>query len=254
MKIIDQGYEIISLPDSLLQAIEAAGRTCYKSENKIGCSIPEDKWKIKDCPENLATFDAVNLQYHHDCLKCSKHSSHKFTKMLLDRGHHAMLEFGDIIVRFVTNRGVTHELVRHRLCSFAQESTRYVRYDGKMEFIRPVWCSEAVIGIFECPQIAWHKATKQECLEMAWVNDMVYLEQRYQKYLQDGWRPEQAREVLPNSLKTEIVVKGNIREWRHCLTLRTSKKAHPQIRSLLTPLLKELQQKIPILFDDIKET
>jgi thymidylate synthase (FAD) len=72
--------------------------------------------------------------------------------------------------------------------------------------------------------------------------------------LSGDWRPEQAREVLPNSLKTEIVVKANIREWRHCLTLRTSKKAHPQIRSLLTPLLKELQQKIPILFDDIKET
>jgi thymidylate synthase (FAD) len=249
MKIIDQGYEIISLPDSLLQAIEAAGRTCYKSENKIGCSIPEDKWKIKDCPENLATFDAVNLQYHHDCLKCSKHSSHKFTKMLLDRGHHAMLEFGDITVRFVTNRGVTHELVRHRLFSFAQESTRYVNYKGGMEFIRPVWITQSYAYTAFLPEDLWRCDGKNP--EHVFVSACIKAEMTYDLLLSQGWRPEQAREVLPNSLKTEIVVKGNIREWRHCFQLRTSKKAHPQIRALMLSLLKELKERVPVVFDDI---
>jgi thymidylate synthase (FAD) len=214
VRIIDQSHEIISLPDNLLQMIEAAGRTCYKSEDKI-------------TPDSAAGF----------------------VQRMRDRGHHAILEFGDITVRFITNRGVTHELVRHRLCSFAQESTRYVRYDGKMEFIRPVWCSHNLCGIWKTD---FPKNLSE--VEYEFFNNYLITEITYAHLLKNGWRPEQAREVLPNSLKTEIVVKGNIREWRHCLTLRTSKKAHPQIRSLLTPLLKELQQKIPILFDDIKET
>jgi thymidylate synthase (FAD) len=228
MKIIEQSHEIISLPDNLLQIIEIAGRTCYKSEDKTGCTIYNEQ-----CPHKPAEWEEPCIETW-----CEHHSFQNFIKMLLDQGHHAMIEFGDIIVRFITNRGVTHELVRHRLCSFAQESTRYVRYDGGMEFIRPVWLNES--------STADQRFLFRRSAEMS--------EELYINLLNSGWRPEQAREVLPNSLKTEIVVKANIREWRHCLTLRTSKKAHPQIRSLLTPLLKELQQKIPILFDDIKET
>jgi thymidylate synthase (FAD) len=156
--------------------------------------------------------------------------------MLIDQGHHAMLEFGDIIVRFITNRGVTHELVRHRLCSFAQESTRYVRYDGRMEFIRPVWFDD--LSEFDRNIETWKSA-------------MLSAENHYRYLLEGGWRPEQAREVLPNSLKTEIVVKANIREWRHIFQLRTSRKAHPQMRALMIPLLTELREKIPVVFDDI---
>jgi thymidylate synthase (FAD) len=199
MQIVDQGYDIISLPEDLLQTIEAAGRTCYKSEKRI-------------------TAD----------------SAAGFVARMRDRGHHAMIEFGDIIVRFVTNRGVTHELVRHRLFSFAQESTRYVRYDGKMEFIRPCWWTECT----PAQQEIWQKA-------------MAETEARYLDLMASGWRPEQAREVLPNSLKTEIVVKGNIREWRHMFTLRCSKKAHPQIRALMLPLLAELKERLPVVFDDL---
>ncbi|HKJ99860.1 MAG TPA: FAD-dependent thymidylate synthase [Desulfotignum sp.] len=199
MKIIDQGYEIVSLPEDLLQTIEAAGRTCYKSEDKI-------------------TSD----------------SAAGFVSRMRDRGHHAMIEFGDIIVRFVTNRGVTHELVRHRLFSFAQESTRYVRYDGKMEFIRPCW---------------WEESTPAQ--QETWEAAMKDAEKYYLELLKSGWRPEQAREVLPNSLKTEIVVKGNIREWRHMFALRCSKKAHPQIRALMLPLLVDLQDRLPVVFDDL---
>lgn len=199
MQIIDQGYEIISLPEDLLQTIEAAGRTCYKSEDKI-------------------TSD----------------SAAGFVARMRDRGHHAMIEFGDIIVRFVTNRGVTHELVRHRLFSFAQESTRYVRYDGKMEFIRPCW---------------WEDSTPAQ--QETWESAMKDAEKYYLELLTSGWRPEQAREALPNSLKTEIVVKGNIREWRHMFALRCSKKAHPQIRALMQPLLVDLQDRLPVVFDDL---
>jgi thymidylate synthase (FAD) len=166
-----------------------------------------------------------------------------------------MIEFGDIIVRFVTNRGVTHELVRHRLCSFAQESTRYVRYDGGMEFIRPVWCSKSVLGewnyIIDIENN--HDADIISFAEGLMLKSRLHSELTYQKLLQEGWRPEQAREELPNSLKTEIVTKGNIREWRHIFQLRCSKKAHPQIRGLMLPLLSELKEKIPVVFDDIGE-
>jgi len=226
MKIVEQSYEIISLPKNLLQRIEIAGRTCYKSEDKIGCTMPQYVSEDVDFCSGIGKGC--------DDTECHYHTSHKFTKMLLDRGHHAILEFGDITVRFITNRGVTHELVRHRLCSFAQESTRYVNYKGGMEFIRPVWWNESTISA-----------------QKIWSDGIMVSEARYRHLLREGWRPEQAREVLPNSLKTEIVVKGNIREWRHIFQLRCSKNAHPQIRALMILLLNELKQRLPIVFDDI---
>ncbi|MDY6893799.1 MAG: FAD-dependent thymidylate synthase [Thermotogota bacterium] len=178
--------------------MELAGRTCYKSEDNI-----------------------------------TNESAAKFVKMLIDRKHHAMIEFGDIIVKFITNRGVTHELVRHRLCSFAQESTRYVNYGrDDIKFIKPVWiCMEHQLGL--------------------WKLAMSIAEDFYKALLREGWQPQQAREVLPNSLKTEIVVKANIREWRHIFNLRCSKNAHPQMRALMIPLLEELKEKLPVVFDDI---
>jgi len=230
MKIIDQSYEILSLPESVLELIEAAGRTCYQSEEKIGCAALDNDRQEK-CSASL--WEPLN----DNCVNtlCGGHSSHKLTKMLLGRGHHAMLELGgDITVRFITNRGVTHELVRHRLCSFAQESTRFVRYDGNMEFIRPAWWDDSSL---------YTRNSWEQCMSIA--------ETGYIDLLQSGWRPEQAREVLPNSLKTEIVVKANIREWRHIFQLRCSKKAHPQIRALMLPLLAELKEKTPVVFDDI---
>ena len=155
--------------------------------------------------------------------------------MLIDRKHHAMIEFGDIIVKFVTNRGVTHELVRHRLCSFAQESTRYVNYGGDdIVFIKPVW--------FERSRFLQ---------KLIWKCTIKISETAYKLLLKFKWQPQQAREVLPNSLKTEIVVKANIREWRHIFTLRCNKAAHPQMRALMIPLLEELKEKLPVVFDDI---
>lgn len=206
MKLINQSYEILNVPENLLKTLELAGRTCYKSEEKI-----------------------------------TENSAEKFIEMLIDRGHLAMIEFGFIIVKFITNRGVTHELVRHRLCSFAQESTRYVNYGNKeMEFIRPVWLDLEKNEEGEIPYISW--LFLQACEDM---------ESKYNIMLKNGWRPEQAREVLPNALKTEIVVGANIREWRHIFSLRCSKKAHPQMRALMLPLLLELSEKLPVVFDDL---
>lgn len=210
MKIIEQSHKILSYTG--IDQIELAGRTCYQSVSK---GEPE-----------------------------------KFVRMLRDKGHHAMIEFGDITVRFITNRSVTHELVRHRMCSFAQESTRYVKYDGDMEFIRPVWCSGKVIGNYSNKQDFPVGLAASECYFLRYLleSELIY------KYLRmEGCKAQQAREALVNSLKAEIVVKANIREWRHIFNLRTSKAAHPQIRALMLPLLKKLKTKIPVVFDDIFE-
>jgi thymidylate synthase (FAD) len=213
MKIIEQTHEILSLPDPGLQLLERAGRTCYKSEDKI---TPD--------------------------------SAERFVEMLVRRGHHAMIEFGDIMVKLITNRGVTHELVRHRHCSFAQESTRYVRYDGQMEFIRPVWCSEQLVGTWPKQSDVFPDASPAE---KVWMAAMERAEQDYKVLLDAGWKAQQAREILPNSLKTEIVVKANIREWRHIFALRCAKASHPQMVDLMRPLLKAVQKKVPVVFDDL---
>lgn len=199
MKIIEQSHEILHMDG--LDLIERAGRTCYKSEENI-----------------------------------TEGSAPRFVKMLIRRGHEAMIEHGSATVKFITNRGVTHELVRHRVASFGQESTRYVNYGGKeMEFIRPVWSED------EGGMLTWGRA-------------MRYAEVAYQDLLDLGWRPEQAREVLPNSLKTEIVVTANYREWRHIFKLRalgTTGKPHPQMQALMLPVLEEFKAKLPALFGDL---
>ena len=224
MKIIDQSHEILHMDDT--GRIEQAGRTCYKSEDKMGCAQP-----VGECDY---TFDAAASV----CRNCGSNSAPRFVKMLIKRGHEAMLEHGSATVKFVTNRGVTHELVRHRLCAFGQESTRYVKYDGEMEFIRPVWLiDDLCIGAG------------------AWKIAMLEAETSYKFLLDQGWRPEQAREVLPNSLKTEIVVTANYREWRHIFKLRaigTTGKPHPQMQALMLPVLEEFKEKLPALFGDLE--
>ncbi len=213
MKVVDQTHEILSLPENCLETLEKAGRTCYKSEGKIG-------------PD----------------------SAEKFVDMLVRHGHHAMIEFGDIIVKLVTNRGVTHELVRHRHCSFAQESTRYVKYDGEMAFITPLWSDPRVPG-------SWLKKTPiPDDLppgDQIWIQSMLQAETDYKSLLKAGWKAQAAREILPNSLKTEIVVKANIREWRHIFSLRCAKASHPQMVGLMRPLLEEIKGKVPVVFDDL---
>lgn len=205
MKIIKQSWDWVQKPEFPLGIIEKAGRTCYKSEDEI-------------------TEDSAN----------------KFVKMRIKQGHESIIEHVSASVKFITNRGVTHELVRHRLCAFSQESTRYVDYQKEMEFILPIWVDSA--------NQVWPKSTMD-----VWKKSCRQAERDYQQLRALGWRPEQAREVLPNSLKTEIVVTANVREWRHIFKLRCSKAAHPQIRSLMRSCLKGFQKAIPVLFDDYPE-
>lgn len=206
MRIIEPSYEILTPinGEEILKLLEFSGRVCYKSEDKI-------------------TTD----------------SAEKFIKMLLDHGHEAMIEHFNVTVKFIHNRGFTHELVRHRLCSFAQESTRYCNYskdkfDNQITVINPYWFDDASI-----------------ILQDGWYISVYMAESTYNVLLKGGLSPQAARGVLPNDLKTEIVITANLREWRHIFKLRTSAPAHPDMRRIMIPLLKEMQKKIPIIFDDI---
>ena len=246
MKIIEQTHEIMAYND--IGKIEMAGRTCYQSQGKVGCT---DK-------DLITRADCSWYGENDNCgmVECEKHSSHKFVKMLRNNDHEAMIEFGDIMVRFVTNRGVTHELVRHRHCSFAQESTRYVKYEkGDMEFILPDWVGEDLCREFGTSLESDLWLRKNLLMgrdpERIWIASCVQAEKNYKYLLKCGWKAQQAREILPNSLKTEIVVKANFREWRHILSLRCAKTSHPQMVTLMRPLLAELKTKIPVVFDDI---
>ena len=229
MRLVKPSYKIESQIDgeSILQAIELAGRTCYKSEDKI-----------------------------------SLHSSKKFVELVLARGHESVIEHTSLSIRFIVDRGVTHELVRHRLVAYSQESTRYCNYGGGVTFVIPSWV-DIEPGEYDYDPTAkidytrWKQRLEGDG-ELAnyttsgnWFEHMLSSEIVYAQLLKQGWSPQQARSVLPNSLKTEIVATTNIREWRHILRLRTSKVAHPQMLEIMLPLLSELKDRIPILFDDI---
>ena len=232
MKIIEQSHEILHLDG--IDRIEIAGRTCYKSEDKIGCACPEKNGVFSGCPNDNPQCEPNDVDDGH-CGYCDRSTAAKFVKMLIKRKHFAMLEHGSATVRFVTNRGVTHELVRHRLASFGQESTRFVSYGGKeIEFIAPVW------DMGQCG--------------LDWLHTMQIAEEKYNKLLSLGWAPEQAREVLPNSLATTIVVTANYRSWRNIMELRaigTTGRPHPQMKALMAPLLEEFKQRVPGVFDDL---
>ena len=228
MKIIDARYEILDKIDGMevLKKIERVARTCYKSEDYI-----------------------------------KEGSAERLVKSLIDRGHEAMLEHYSFSVKFVCDRGVSHEIVRHRVASFAQESTRYCNYSkdkfgNELTFIRPCWFNMSAKECGrECNSDTFYDGLRPivvDVNEFNWLRAMSYAENHYFNLLRLGWTPEQARSVLPNSIKTEIVMTANLREWRHFLKLRTAQAAHPQMRELTIPLLKELKEKIPVIFDDIE--
>lgn len=210
MKIIEPKYEILTDISEggikELQQIERVARVCYKSEDKI---TPDGE------------------------------SAKKLVGFLIKQEHEAMLEHSQLSVLFTCDRGVANELVRHRIASFAQESTRYCNYagekfGGELSFVKPSYILE------DTPE---YDAWKDACLEA---------ENAYLFMVNDrNMRPEQARCVLPLCLKTDIVVTANYREWRNIFKLRTPVAAHPQMRELMCPLLLEIQKKIPVVFDDI---
>jgi len=218
----------------ILKNLEKYGRTCYKSEAKI-----------------------------------TSESAAQFIRNILKSGHESIIEHEKITVRMICDRGVTHEIVRHRLASYSQESTRYCNYgSGKFEreitVIKPPFFNSDTerkkitiptisSGILsERPQIIYCKEEELNEFDV-WFMAMIFSEWAYMTLTAIFNRPpEQARSVLPNSLKTEIIMTYNLREWRHFFKLRTSKRAHPQMREIAIQLLKEFQKKIPIIFDDIQ--
>lgn len=229
MRII-KPYHIIETPINsvdIMKHLEKCGRTCYKSEESI-----------------------------------TEESANKFIKHIIASGHESVIEHASITVRFITNRGVTHEMVRHRLASYSQESTRYCSYnkdkfDNQLTFIQPCWVNDEIIGDYD---INWIGIYGTDIAEMSkfdkptnrWFWSCANVEREYLRLLEDGWKPEQAREVLNNSIKTEIVMTCDIREWREVLRQRCSKYAHPQIRESMIPVLLDFQNLMPVIFDDIE--
>ena len=205
MKIIKPDVQFITPIDgaTILKRLEQCGRVCYKSEDKI-----------------------------------TEGSAEKFVAGIIKRGHEAVLEHFDITVKFVCDRGVSHEIVRHRMASYCQESTRYCNYSkdvfgSEITVIRPSFLTEGTPG--------WQY----------WKVACRMAEKSYFELLDWGCTPQEARSVLPNSLKTEVVMTANIREWRHFLKLRCSPAAHPQMREVALILLDKVHWLIPVCFDDI---
>lgn len=156
--------------------------------------------------------------------------------MVMDHGDFSVIEHGSVSVDFLVDRGVTHELVRHRLFSFTQSSTRFINYAKKCpaEFIYPD--PENWEGWIDDP---------------GWCNSIAYSENMYKEKIAEGWPPQKARSVFPNALASRIVVTGNLRNWRHLMIMRTTKETRPQFKQVTIPLLQEFKESIPILFDDI---
>lgn len=208
IKLIKQYCEwVIPPPPNTLELLELCGRTAYKSEERI-----------------------------------TEGSAKRFLKVILDRKHESVLEHVNATMRFVTDRGVSHELVRHRIAGFTQESTRYVNYKKKgMVFIVPV----------EFQHVHWSLRDDPRSMEAAsWVVSMTHAETAYNRLIELGCSPQLARSVLPNSLKTEIIMTANLREWRHVFSLRTKPDAHPQMVDLMKQAVAMFQQKVPLLFDE----
>lgn len=205
MKIIKPYFEIMEEIDGnkILKNIESFGRTCYKSEDLI-----------------------------------TDTSAEIFVANILKRGHESVIEHEKVTVRVICDRGVSHEVVRHRIASYSQESTRYCNYQkdkfgNELTFIKPVFWED------DSPEYTIWKCIMQE------------IEDKYMRLIELGVSPQEARSILPNSLKTEIVVTMNLREWRHFFKLRTAESAHPQMQEVARQLLHAFKKKIPIVFDDI---
>ena len=205
MKIIMPSFEIMSnmSSDNILKNIELYGRVCYKSEENV-------------------TID----------------SAKGFIENIIKNGHESVIEHEKVTVKIICDRGISHEIVRHRIASYSQESTRYCNYSQskfgrELTLIKPCF---------------WNENSVEYQL---WLQTMKTIEDNYNKLIDSGTKPEEARSILPNSLKTEIVVTMNLREWRHFFKLRTTCRAHPQMREVAIPLLKHFQGLIPVVFDDI---
>ncbi len=224
MIILKQRIKSIEYSPDTYNKIALAARTCYKSEDKSN----------SETDKNLV-------------------------KGLTLSGHHAMLEFADMTIKVICNRGISHQILRHRIASFAQESTRYCNYssnkfDNQIRFILPYWCN--------LPVDLNEKIKNRHFVDSEIFNDFCALGASYKKWIEScqrceqdyffslgyGLKPQDARDLLNHSVKTELNIKANMREWVHIFKLRCSKKAHPQLKSLFEPLLWKMQEEFPEIF------
>jgi len=201
MKIVEPSVSLLWITPYPEQQIERAGRVCYKSENRITSDSAKD-----------------------------------FAKKMREHGHHAMIEHAVASFLIITDRGITHEIVRHRLASFAQESTRYCNYSADK--------FENQCSFIEPPDLTpFQKAL--------WLVSCKDAEDSYFRMLEMGCSSQIARSVLPTCLKTELVMTANFREWRHFITLRKAKAAHPQIRTIAEAVLNNMMKHAPGIFEDL---
>ena len=214
MNIVKPGFEIMSSNDyqSMIKKVEKVGRVCYKSEDRIADGTAET-----------------------------------FIKNIIKRGHEAVIEHESITVRVICDRGVTHEIVRHRIASYSQESTRYCNYN-KDRFDSQISCIDIATGF----HYDLNDETDRRKYEV-WQEAMNAAEKAYFQLIELGAKPQEARSVLPNSLKTELVMTMNMREWRHFFRLRADTAAHPQMRELAIMLLKEFMVQFPVFFEDLAD-
>ena len=201
---------MVGIDQSPLELIETAGRTAYQSRDKI-----------------------------------TEGSALKFAEMIRNRGHESVIEHSSMTVEFNNvSRGFTHELVRHRIASFTQESTRYVDESDFKVVVPPTKDGNEKLVELEL--------SNKEKVKVSF-NDWINLnEQMYRGLRKADWIPEDARQILPIGIKSQIVVTANFREWRHIFKLRTNPGAHWEIRRVMTNLLQEMKEKIPVIFNDIK--
>lgn len=210
--------------EEILKKIERIGRVCYKSENNI-----------------------------------KEGSAEKFVSNILHRHHESVIEHVSISVRVICDRGVSHEIVRHRIASYSQESTRYINYTNdkfgnELTFIKPCWFINSLDYLNKYAKDKTYE-NSEDLLEgeFDWINAMQSIEDNYFILIKDDeWTPEEARSILPNSIKTELVMTMNLREWRHFFKMRCDKAAHPQMREIAYMILDTFKTNIPIIFDDIE--
>ncbi len=212
MILLRQSAEILKVDDNALQITEEIGRGCYQNRDKITLT-----------------------------------SAANFCKGRLDAGHGSIFEHCNMTVRFITDRGMSHELVRHRHCAFTQESSRYVDYSKNVPFIIPPIVDLPEGEYPEAP--IWASEIYKNNQDYFWATAMEDAEKQYKRLVSNGWPKQFARSVLPTSTKTELTVTANFWEWRWIFFRRVGNGAHPQMTELIMPVWKEIKNRIAVIFD-----
>lgn len=286
MKLIKPSFTILHQAPGLegvYKQIELAGRTCYKSEDKItpdsakafverminsghGAMLEHGTVYLGMPIETIIPIEAngwgkyESNKYSKGGIVCSINGEKRVAvttnlRVLMENGWLDDLQYicepteyheKRITVRFICDRGVSHEFVRHRVFSFAQESTRYCNYSkdkfgNELTFIQPCYLNEAELAQYG----PYHLVSRNKSPESIFICSLNNAEKDYLTLIESGWKAQEARAVLPNALKTELVMTGFVTDWQHFFDLRCASNAHPQARELAIPLYEEfLNQKL----------